>query len=181
MEGGNGASEGCEGGELQIPRGYSLENEIRSICEQWITVLVSTWRLSLASFEKRSGSLNELDIDLSELLSRTETQMEEKHLGVETKLSRMCTTEKKERESPERRRGKGFPGGSGVKNPPASARDAGSVPDPRRSHILQSPGTTAIELCSRAQELQLPGPYARGSVLRNKRSHGNEKPGHHNH
>ena len=105
MEGGNGASEGCEGGELQIPRGYSLENEIRSICEQWITVLVSTWRLSLASFEKRSGSLNELDTDLSELLSRTETQMEEKHLGVETKLSRMCTTrEKGERKSREEKR-----------------------------------------------------------------------------
>ena len=113
----------------------------------------------MASFEKRSGSLNELDIDLSELLSRTETRMGEKHLGVETKLSGMCTTEKKERERPERRRGgKGFPGGSGVKNPPASARDTGSVPDPRRSHILQSPRTTAIELCSRAQELQLLGP-----------------------
>ena len=122
MEGGNGASEGCEGGELQIPSGYSLENEIRSICGQWIKLLVSKWRLSLASFERRSGSLNELEIDLSELLSRTESHMEEKHLGVETKLSRIWTLEKKERESPERRRrGEGFPGGSVVKNLPANA------------------------------------------------------------
>ena len=31
-----------------------------------------------------------------------------------------------------------FPGGSVVKNPPANARDMGSIPDPGRSHMLQS-------------------------------------------
>ena len=30
---------------------------------------------------------------------------------------------------------KGFPGGSVMKNPPANARDAGSVPGPGRSHL----------------------------------------------
>ena len=29
----------------------------------------------------------------------------------------------------------GFPGGSVVKNPPADARDRGSIPDPGRSHV----------------------------------------------
>ena len=33
---------------------------------------------------------------------------------------------------------KGFPGGSGVKNPPASAGDMDSIPDLERSHIPQS-------------------------------------------
>ena len=32
----------------------------------------------------------------------------------------------------------GFPGGSAVKNPPANAGDTGSIPDPGRSHTLQS-------------------------------------------
>ena len=32
----------------------------------------------------------------------------------------------------------GFPGGSVVKNPPANAGDSGSIPDPGRSHALQS-------------------------------------------
>jgi len=32
---------------------------------------------------------------------------------------------------------KGFPGGSVVNNPPANAGDAGSIPDPGRSHMLQ--------------------------------------------
>ena len=31
-----------------------------------------------------------------------------------------------------------FPGGSVVKNPPANARDTGSIPDPAGSHMLQS-------------------------------------------
>ena len=35
-------------------------------------------------------------------------------------------------------KGKGFPGGSVVKNPPASAGDMGSILDPGRSHMLQS-------------------------------------------
>ena len=30
----------------------------------------------------------------------------------------------------------GFPGGSAVKNPPASTGDMGLIPDPRRSHML---------------------------------------------
>ena len=32
----------------------------------------------------------------------------------------------------------GFPGGSVVKNSPASAGDTGLIPDPGRSHVLQS-------------------------------------------
>ena len=32
----------------------------------------------------------------------------------------------------------GFPGGTVVKNPPASAEDTGSSPGPGRSHVLQS-------------------------------------------
>ena len=32
----------------------------------------------------------------------------------------------------------GFGGGSVVKNPPANAGDTGSIPDPERSHMLQS-------------------------------------------
>ena len=33
---------------------------------------------------------------------------------------------------------KGFPGGSVVKTPPANAEDTDRIPDPGRSHILQS-------------------------------------------
>ena len=32
----------------------------------------------------------------------------------------------------------GFPGGTVVKNPPANARDTGSIPGPGRSHMLRS-------------------------------------------
>ena len=32
---------------------------------------------------------------------------------------------------------RGFPGGPVVKNPPAKAGDTGSIPGPRRSHVLQ--------------------------------------------
>ena len=32
----------------------------------------------------------------------------------------------------------GFPGGAVVKNPPANARDTGSIPGPGRSHMPQS-------------------------------------------
>ena len=35
----------------------------------------------------------------------------------------------------------GFPGGSVVKNPPANARDAGSIPGPGGSHV---PGATKL-------------------------------------
>ena len=48
--------------------------------------------------------MNEFEIDLSGLPSRTETHKEEKHLGVESKLSRIWTTEKKEKESLDRGR-----------------------------------------------------------------------------
>ena len=33
---------------------------------------------------------------------------------------------------------KGFPGGSVVRTPPANAGDTGLIPDPARSHMLQS-------------------------------------------
>ena len=39
-----------------------------------------------------------------------------------------------------------------------------------------SPWATALSLCDRAWELQLPSPRAPEPVLRNKRSHHNEKP-----
>lgn len=48
--------------------------------------------------------MNELEIDLSGPPSRTETYKEEKHLGVESKLGRIWTTEKKGKESPDRSR-----------------------------------------------------------------------------
>ena len=34
--------------------------------------------------------------------------------------------------------GRGFPGGSVVKNPPAGAGDTGLIPDPGRCHMLYS-------------------------------------------
>ena len=37
-----------------------------------------------------------------------------------------------------KKRFKGFPAGSVVKNPPTNAEDTGSIPGPRRSHILWS-------------------------------------------
>ena len=36
---------------------------------------------------------------------------------------------------PAKYKGVGFPGGSGVKNPPANAEDMGLIPNPRRSHM----------------------------------------------
>ena len=62
-----------------------------------------------------------------------------------------------------------FPGGAVVKNPPASARDTGSSPGPRRSHMRQS---------NKALKPQLLKPARLEPVLRNKRSHHNEKPVH---
>ena len=40
-----------------------------------------------------------------------------------------------------------FPGGTVDKNPPANARDTGSIPGPKRTHILwsNSPCTTTTE------------------------------------
>ena len=37
-----------------------------------------------------------------------------------------------------KRKGRGFPGGTVVKNLPAKAGDMGSSPDPGRSHMLRS-------------------------------------------
>ena len=49
-----------------------------------------------------------------------------------------------------------FPGSPVVKNPPASAEDIGSIPDPGRFHMLQgNPYTATTEpLCPRAHALQ---------------------------
>ena len=49
---------------------------------------------------------------------------------------------------------KGFLVDLEVKNPPASAGDMGSIPDPGRSHIPEtkaSPRATLLSLCSRAR------------------------------
>ena len=50
-----------------------------------------------------------------------------------------------------------LPGGSVVENLPANAEDMGSIPDPGRSHMLQSNWACApqlLSLCSRAHALQ---------------------------
>ena len=70
-----------------------------------------------------------------------------------------------------------------VKNPPANAGDTGSNPGLGRSHMLQSNQARApqlLSLCSRAREPRLLKPACLEPVLRNKRSHRNEKPAHHN-
>ena len=57
----------------------------------------------------------------------------------------------------------GFPGGSGVNNPPANVEDPDSIFDLRRSYIPQSNEAHApqlLSLCSKAQELQLLKPCA---------------------
>ena len=43
-----------------------------------------------------------------------------------------------QKNNPSKNEVKGFPGGSVVKNPPANAGDTGLIPDPGRSHMLQS-------------------------------------------
>ena len=58
---------------------------------------------------------------------------------------------------------KGFPGGSVVKNPPANARDTGLIPDLGRSPMLWSNKACApqpLSLCSRTWEPQLLSPCA---------------------
>ena len=70
-----------------------------------------------------------------------------------------------------------------VKNLPANAGDMGSSPGPGRSHMLRSNEAHALQLLSlssRAREPQLLKPAHLEPVLRNKRSHRNEKPTHHN-
>ena len=56
----------------------------------------------------------------------------------------------------QRERGKDFPGGSVVKNPPSSAGDVGSVLGPRRFHMpAEHLYVTTTEACApRAQALQ---------------------------
>ena len=70
-----------------------------------------------------------------------------------------------------------------VKNPPANAADMGSSPGPGRSHMPRSNEARApqlLSLRSRAREPQLLKPMRLEPVLRNKRSHRNEKPTHRN-
>ena len=91
----------------------------------------------------------------------------------------------------------GFPDGAVVKNPPANSGDMGSSPGPGRSHMLWSNKARVpqlLSLHSRAREPQLLSPRATTTearapqllkpaclepMLRNKRSHRNEKPAHH--
>ena len=75
----------------------------------------------------------------------------------------------------------GFPGGAVVKNPPANAGDTGSIPGPGRSHMPRSNWARApqlLSLPSRTREPQLLKPSGLEPMLRNKRSHRNEKPAH---
>ena len=70
-----------------------------------------------------------------------------------------------------------------VKNPPANAGDAGSSPGPGRSHLPRNNSAHApqlLSLRSRAREPQLLKPVRLEPVLRNKRSHRNEKLAHGN-
>ena len=78
---------------------------------------------------------------------------------------------------------RGFPRGTVVKNPPASAGDAGLSPGPGRSPMPRGNKARApqlLSLSSRAREPQLLKPTRLEPVLRNKRSHRNEKPVHRN-
>ena len=61
-----------------------------------------------------------------------------------------------------KKRSRGLPGGSLVKNPPANAGDTGSIPDLGRSHMPRSNKArlSQLNLCSRAQELHLRSPHA---------------------
>ena len=77
-----------------------------------------------------------------------------------------------------------------VKNPPANAGDTGSSPGPGRYHMPRSNEAHVpqlLSLCSRAREPQLLSPHATTTeaahlepMLRDKRSHCNEKPAHRN-
>ena len=77
----------------------------------------------------------------------------------------------------------GFLGGAVVKNLPANAGDTGSSPGPGRSHMPRSNYARApqlLSLSSGAREPQLLKPTCLEPMLRNKRSHRNEKPAHRN-
>ena len=70
-----------------------------------------------------------------------------------------------------------------VKNPPANTGDTGLTPGPGRSHMPRSNKTCVpqlLSLSSRARQPQLLKPTRLEPVLRNKRSHCNEKTAHHN-
>ena len=67
--------------------------------------------------------------------------------------------------------GWGFPSGAVVKNLPANAADTGSIPGPGGSHMPRS---------NWAREPQLLKPARLEPVLRNKRSHDDEKPAYRN-
>ena len=80
-------------------------------------------------------------------------------------------------------RNPGFPGGSVVKNPPASAGDVGLIPDLGRSHKPWSNRARApqpLSLRSSAWNRSYWSPRAPEPVLCTKRSHRSEKPKHHN-
>ena len=80
-------------------------------------------------------------------------------------------------------RGRDFPGGTVVKNPPANAGDTGLSPGLGRSHMPRSNWARKpqlLSLCSRAHEPQLLKPACLEPVLRNKRSHHNKKATHRN-
>ena len=73
---------------------------------------------------------------------------------------------------------RGFPGGSGVKNPPATAGDRGLVPDLGRSHLPQGNRTHApqlLSLCCRAREPQFLKSTGLRAVIHSKRRR-HEKP-----
>ena len=70
-----------------------------------------------------------------------------------------------------------------VKNTPANAGDMGSSPGPGGSHMPRSNKASApqiLSLRSRAREPRLLKPARLEPVLRDKRSHRNEKPAHRN-
>ena len=83
-----------------------------------------------------------------------------------------------------------FPGGAVVKNPPANAGDTGSIPGPEDPTCRGATKTMhhhywafTLEPASHnywARMLQLLKPAHLEPVLRNKRSHHNEKPARHN-
>ena len=73
-----------------------------------------------------------------------------------------------------------FPGGSAVKNMPANAGDAGSIPGPEGPRALEQLSPCVLQLwglCSRAREPQLLRPSALEPAPQDK--HCDEKPSHH--
>ena len=75
----------------------------------------------------------------------------------------------------------GFPGGAVVGSPPANAGDTGSSPGLGGSHMPRSRWAHVPQLLalrSGTHEPQLLKPVHLEPVLRNKRSHRNEKPVH---